>query len=143
MSLSQPHHVAEKLRAAQAEALEFAIAVARLAADHRTEDVVVLDLRGLSSVADFFVLGTGTSERQMRAALERIDEYAAGIKRSLLTPLDRRSASWLLADYVDVVVHLFDREHRSYYDLDGLWGDARRVPWQLEANGENTEASDA
>lgn len=114
-------------REATADAEAFAIAAARIARDHRTADVAVLDLRGLSSLADFFVIGTGTSDRQMHAVLDRIREYARGIGREPFRVADTREASWILADYVDVVIHLFDLEHRNYYDLDGLWGDAPRL----------------
>lgn len=116
-----------------AEALGFAVEAARVAADARTDNVRVLDLRGVSGLADFFVLGTGTSDRQMRATLDRINDYAISIGRRAFRAPDVRSTSWLLADFVDVVVHLFDREHRDYYDLDGLWGDAPRVHWERPA----------
>lgn len=111
------------------DALAFAVDAARIAASYRTEAVRVLDLRGLSSLADAFVLGTGTSDRQMFAVLARVEEYARSIGRRPLNVSQPRSASWLLADYVDVVIHLFDAEHRAYYDLDGLWGDAPQVEW--------------
>ncbi len=115
-----------------ADALAFARDVARIAAANKTEDVVILDLRGLSSLADYFVLGTGTSERQMHAVLDRIRRHARSVARRPLNVAEPPSASWLLADYVDVIVHLFDAEHRSYYDLDGLWGDAPRVSWDAQ-----------
>jgi ribosome-associated protein len=118
--------------AADANALEgraFALGAARVAADHKTESVVVLDLRGLSTLADFFVIGTGTSARQMHAALDHIAEYARTVGRRCFRLSDSSDATWILADYVDVVIHLFDQEHRDYYDLDGLWGDAPLVNW--------------
>ena len=111
---------------------EFAIDVARLAADNRTEDVKVLDLRGLSNLTDFFVLGTGTSSRQMHAVVDLIRQHAKSLDRAPFGIADTRSATWILADYIDVVVHLFDAEHREYYDLDGLWGDAPQVDWREE-----------
>lgn len=112
------------------ETREFAVAAARVAAENRCEEVAVYDLRGLSSLADYFVIGTGTSGRQMGAVLDRIQEHAATVGRRPLGNPDKRSTTWILADYVDVVVHLFDREHRNYYDLDGLWGDAPRVAFE-------------
>jgi ribosome-associated protein len=112
------------------DACAFAIAVARIASVNKTEDLCVLDLRGLSNLADYFVIGTGTSGRQMHAVLEEIEEYARTVGRRPFGLGDSRDSAWLLADYVDVVIHLFDPEHRSYYDLDGLWGDAPQVAWQ-------------
>ncbi|HOO17644.1 MAG TPA: ribosome silencing factor [Phycisphaerae bacterium] len=128
---------AEKLEeepqsAANAEAREFAIAVARIAAENKTTEVEVLDLRGLSGFADYFVLGTGTSERQMHAVVDLVEEHARAIGRTPFRVADSREAHWILTDYVDVVLHLFDAEHRDYYDLSNLWGDAPRVPWEAQ-----------
>jgi len=94
----------------------------------------VLDLRGLSGLTDFFVIGTGSSDRQMHAVLDHIADHARAVDRRPFGIADTRTARWVLADYVDVVIHLFDAEHREYYDLDGLWGDAPRVEWGGEEN---------
>jgi ribosome-associated protein len=114
--------------------VEFAKALARIADENHCDDVVILDLRGLSAVADFFLIGTGTSDRQMRAVVDQMEEYGrrVGQKRYGLSGYD--SASWVLADYVDVVVHLFDPQKRGYYDLEMLWGDAPRVEWRRSAS---------
>jgi len=112
------------------DALEFATTVARIATDNRTADVEILDLRKLSSFADFFVIGTGTSDRQMRAVLDHVETHAKTAGRKPFKVANSVDSHWVLADYVDVVLHLFDEEHRDYYDLSGLWGDAPRVEWQ-------------
>jgi ribosome-associated protein len=117
------------------DARTFAVAVARIASDHKTEDVAVLDLRGLCSFADYFVIGTGTSERQMHAVLDHIHDFAEAVQRRPFKIADTREASWVLADYADVIIHLFDAQHREYYDLDGFWGDAALVDWAT-GNGE-------
>ncbi len=114
------------------DAMSFATEVARLVADAKSRDVVLLDLRGLSALADFFVIGTGTSDRQMHAVLDQIRTFARDVGRKPLSIADTRAGSWILADYVDVVVHLFDEEHREYYDLEGLWSDAPRIEWQQQ-----------
>lgn len=114
------------------DARDFAAAAARIARDNKAADVVVLDLRGLSAITDFFVIGTGTSDRQMHAVLDFIEKHARKIDRRRFKLSDSSDGTWLLADYVDVVVHLFDEEHRDYYDLDGLWGDAPQVRWEEE-----------
>ena len=111
------------------DARRFAIEAARVAADARCENVAVLELSGLSSIADYFVIATGTSDRQMIATLDRIAEFGRSVGRKPFRTSDSRSATWLLADYVDVVVHVFDARSRDYYDLDGLWGDAPRIDW--------------
>lgn len=115
------------------DGLVFAVACARIAAENRTDEVEVLDLRGLTGISDFFVIGTGTSERQMHAVVDFIDEHAERIGRDRFKMADSREAAWILADYVDVMVHLFDPEHRAFYDLDGLWGDAPRIDWRDES----------
>ncbi len=112
------------------DAMKFAIDVARIVDENRSDNVCVLDLRGLSSLADFFVIGTGTSDRQMHALLDLIKQHAKSVDRRPFNIADSSSASWILADYIDVVIHLFDAEHRDFYDLDNLWGDAARVDWQ-------------
>lgn len=119
---------ADKSRA-DIDARKFAIEAARVAADTRCENITILELRGLSSVADYFVVATGTSDRQMSATLDRIADFAHGVGRKPFRTADSTSATWMLADYVDVVIHVFDARSREYYDLDGLWGDAPRVEW--------------
>lgn len=104
-----------------------------MAADTRCTDVAVLDVRNISPVTDFLVLATGTSARQMRSVADEIEEM--GQPRNF-KPLGRDVESgdaWLLCDFVDVVVHIFSPAARSYYDLDGFWGDAPRVQWQEQA----------
>ena len=109
---------------------EFAKEAARIADDSRSQDVIVLDLRGLSSVTDFFVIATGTSDRQMRAIIDQIEEYGKRVGQSRYGVSGYDTATWLLADYIDVVIHLFDADRRQYYDLELLWGDAPRVEWR-------------
>lgn len=109
---------------------DFAKQLARLAAESQAEDVVVLDLRKVSSIADFFVIATGTSDRQMRAIAEKAEEYGRSVGQRIYGRSGYENATWLLVDYVDVVLHLFDAERRQYYDLELLWGDAPRVDWQ-------------
>jgi ribosome-associated protein len=115
------------------DASSFAIEAARIAEDNRAEDVVVLDLRGISSIADFFVIGTGTSQRQMHAIVDQIEAFGRKVGEKPYGYSGRDSDSWVLADYVDVVVHMFSRERRRYYDLELLWGDAPRLDWQRVA----------
>lgn len=114
----------------RAEGLELAVELARVAHDNRATDVVVLDLRGLTSIADFFVICTGTSDRQMRAVVDYADEFVRRAGQTRLGLSGYETAHWILADYVDVVLHVFDADRRVYYDLEMLWGDAPRVAWQ-------------
>ena len=119
---------------AEQDARQFAIAAARIAGDHQSEEVIVLDVRGISPVTDYFVIGSGTSDRQMRAVFDAIRDYGAQINDQPIGLAGYDTATWMLLDYVDVVIHLFAPKYREYYDLELLWGDAPRVDWSLPQN---------
>lgn len=112
------------------KARKFAIEVARIAQDGNCEDIVVLDLHGISPVTDYFVIATGTSDRQMRSVSDDIAEYGKEVDQKVWKTAGLESADWIVQDFVDVVVHLFDSDHRKYYDLEMIWGDSPRVRWQ-------------
>ena len=119
---------------ASESARRFAIEAARLAAQTRCDHVVVLDVSRVSPVTDFFVVATGSSGRQMRAVAEQIEDLGRPLTfRALGRHGHEGDSTWLLTDFVDVVVHVFSPEGRGYYDLDGLWGDAAIVDWQTGA----------
>jgi len=105
----------------------FALAAGKLARDRHCTDVVVLDLHGVSPATDFFVIATGTSDRQMRSLADEISQEGrkTGFARFGRAGYDQ--AHWILLDYIDVVVHLFTDQYRQYYDLEMLWSDAERV----------------
>jgi ribosome-associated protein len=112
-------------------ALQRALAAARTALDNRASGIVVLDMRELTTIFDYFVLATGTSRRQLHAISEEIDhvlEQRMGDRRLGIEGYDR--SRWILLDYGDVVVHLFDAETRTYYSLEDLWAEAKRVEWE-------------
>lgn len=107
-----------------------ALAAARVAEENRGRDIVVLDMRELTSIFDFFVLVTGTSRRHLHAISDEIDDALQkqyGDRR--LGIEGYQESRWILLDYGDVVVHLFEPETRSYYALEELWGEGKRVPF--------------
>jgi len=109
-------------------ALERALLAAQTAEDNRGTDIVILDMRELTSVFDFFVIASGTSRRQLHAMSEEIDhalEDKMGDHRIGIEGYEE--SRWILLDYGDVVVHLFEPEMRSYYALEELWGHAKRI----------------
>ena len=108
---------------------QFAIEAARLAANTRCHNVVLLDVRGISPVTDYMILATGTSPRQMRTVCLDLEEWAGERGVRAFNSDGKESESWMLIDFVDVVVHVFNQESRSFYDLDSLWGDAKRIEW--------------
>lgn len=97
-------------------------------ADKKGEDVLLLDIQGISILADYFVIGSTASERQARAIIEDIKQET---KRAFdVRPLHvegEPATGWVLMDYGDVVVHLFAPETRAYYDLEGLWREGQVV----------------
>jgi ribosome-associated protein len=111
-------------------ALERALLAAKTAEDNRGANVVVLDVRELTSHFDYFVLASGTSRRQLHAMSEEIDhalEDRMGDRRLGIEGYEE--SRWILLDYGDVVIHLFEPETRDYYALEQLWGHAKRVPF--------------
>jgi ribosome-associated protein len=110
---------------------QFAMDAASLLASTRCHDVVLLDVTNLSPVTDYMIVATGTSPRQMQTACDEVQEL--GEPRGF-RPLSRSgdNGNWTCIDLVDVVVHVFSQEARSYYDLENLWGDGRRVEWKQE-----------
>ena len=95
--------------------------------DKKATDVVVMDMREVSGVADYFVLCTAESDRQVKAVADAVQDEIREAHRE--RPWHREGLDhlqWVLLDYVDVVVHIFDAERRQFYDLERLWGDAPR-----------------
>ncbi len=111
------------------QGLPRAITAARVAAETRGTDLVLLDLRKLTPVFDYFVIATGTSRRQIHAMADEIElvlkQQFGDLKRGSEGYEEGR---WIVLDYGDVVVHLLDAEAREFWDLEGLWSDAGRVP---------------
>jgi ribosome-associated protein len=103
-----------------------AVDVARAALDKKAEDVLVLDVRGLTSYADYFVLATADSDRQAGAIADHVDQKLKEQGASKVGVEGYESGRWILIDYGDVVAHVFNREARGFYDLEGLWADAPR-----------------
>lgn len=111
-------------------ARDFAIAAARMAADTRCVDVAVLDVTKISPITDYLVIATGTSARQMRSVCDDIEDMAKPQGYKALTRAGHDGETWILVDFVNVVVHVFSAEARGYYDLDNLWGDGEKVDWK-------------
>ena len=114
--------------------IEHARRIAELAQEKLAADVVILDMRPVCSYTDYFVICTGQNPRQTKAIYDAVREEMKKAER--LTPrtvAGEREASWILADYLDVVLHVFTPEAREYYRLEELWGDVPSV--ELAAAG--------
>jgi ribosome-associated protein len=113
--------------------LEIALLAAETADGKKSFDILVLDLRGLTSIADYFVVCSAGSTTQVDAIADGIDHALAqkGHRPSHIE--GKPSSTWVLMDYGDVVVHIFDEHTRAYYSLERLWGDAPTIPLRLTA----------
>jgi len=113
-----------------------AIEIARLCDDRHCQDVLLFDLRGLSDLTDYIIIASGTSDRQIKS----VGVEASGLARQqfdmvrLGSHIDE-ATTWLVLDFVDLVVHLFDRATRAHYDIEMMWDDAPRVQWRGERGG--------
>jgi ribosome-associated protein len=109
---------------------ELARGLAEAALTRKAEGIVIIDLEGLTSMADHFVIATVTTDVHARAVAEAVVEWARETvgERPWHVEGDEGSRNWILLDYVDVVVHLMQPETRAYYSLERLWGDAPRHP---------------
>ena len=111
--------------------LELAGEVARVADLKQAHDIVILDLRGISSVADFFVICSGTSKPHLRAIRDEIKEQLRASHDRVPRSVDGKADSqWTVLDYGDVMVHVFHPERREFFSLEALWSDAPRIQWQ-------------
>ena len=111
--------------------LKFAIDLARLADQTRCHNVVLLDLRRKSPVTKYFLIATGTSDRQRRTVGDELIAHGKLNGFPAWRSNGYETAKWIVVDFVDVVAHVFEEASRNFYDLEMLWGDCPRVPWQL------------
>ena len=139
--MTGPGHRRRSARTAQAGEASRALAVAAAdeAVDRKGQDIVLLDLRALTSATDWFLLATGESDVQVRSIAARIEERlreAHDVRPWHVEGLQH--GRWVLLDYVDFVVHVFHRETRDYYQLDRLWADAPSESFPQEARSQET-----
>ena len=92
-------------------------------------DIVILDMGSLLGILDFFVIASGTSKRQVRTLAEEVDMRLEERGRMPLRVEGRDTAEWVLLDYGDLAVHVFQPDAREFYALERLWGDAPRMSW--------------
>lgn len=106
---------------------DIALLAADAADDKKAEDIDILNVEGLTVIADYFVLCSANSDQQVRAVARSIDEKLSekGIEPKKIAGMD--DARWVLMDYADVIVHVFHKREREYYDLERLWSDAEKI----------------
>jgi ribosome-associated protein len=109
--------------------VEKARACARIASDAKASDVVVLEVRALSNVTDYYVIVTGMSQHHLRALGRRLEDQLADAGIKPLHVDGYQSSSWLVLDYGNVIIHAMLENTRQYYNIERLWGDAPQLAW--------------
>jgi ribosome-associated protein len=134
IALSQKSAATDPARAAARAAVRIdddsrrtAVTAARAALEKKAEEVVVLDLRGVSGYTDFLVIGSGSSDRQLESISEGVEKELKSQGHRVVGSEGQRGGRWVLLDFGDVVVHVFHQDERAHYDLEGLWADAPRI----------------
>lgn len=111
---------------------ERAAACARVAAENKGRDVLVLDMRELTPLYDYLVIATGASRRLMHTIAEEVDAHLTQMGDHRIGIEGYESSKWIVQDYGDIVLHVFDPSAREFYALEELWADAPRIDWERE-----------
>lgn len=112
---------------AEPDAIDLAVAVGDAAEDKKAADLLLLEVADVLAVVDVFLLATASSDRQLRAVAEAVEERARGLGRRPQQREGRAESGWVLLDFGDLVVHLFSEEQREFYSLERLWADVPRI----------------
>ena len=112
------------------ELQELTLAICKAASDKKARDIVTMDMRGLMSSTDYFVICSANTATQVRAIADNIEEKLEEAGISFSHKEGYREGEWVLLDYGDAVAHVFQQESREYYALERLWGDAKLTPYE-------------
>lgn len=104
---------------------EFAKIAIRALEDKKAEEIHVIDISEISTLADYFIIASGTNKSQIQAIADHVEETLGKAGLSLKQAEGYDAANWILMDYRDIIVHIFDRENRLFYDLDRIWRDGK------------------
>lgn len=109
------------------ETLEIVKTAVEALRDKKAEDVTVIDITGVSSIADYFIIANGNNQNQLTATQDAVDEalYKAGLHAKQIE--GNNKSTWILMDYEDIIVHLFSKEDRLFYDLERIWRDGKII----------------
>ncbi len=95
--------------------------------DRKAEEVTIIDIREVSPIADYFIIASGTNQNQLQAMRDAADEalYKVGVKAEQIE--GNQSSTWILMDYNDIIIHIFSKEDRLFYDLERIWRDGKKI----------------
>jgi ribosome-associated protein len=113
-------------------ALHRACLAARTAAENKGRDILVLDMRSCTPLFDYFIIATGSSRRQIHTLAEETDAALRAEGDHRLGIEGYEASKWIVQDYGDIMIHVFDPDTRDYYKLEELWADAKKVDWERE-----------
>lgn len=105
--------------------LEMTKTVVQALEDKKGEDIQIIDIRELSPIADYFILASGSNRSQIQAMADSVEEKMHENEHALKQVEGYDGANWILMDYYDVIVHIFDRDSRIFYDLERIWRDGK------------------
>ena len=96
--------------------------------EKKAEDIQIIDISEISAVADYFIIANGTNRSQIQALADSVEEKLgrAGVQFKQMEGYD--TANWILMDFLDIVVHIFDKDNRAFYDLERIWRDGKQIP---------------
>ena len=95
--------------------------------DKKAEDIHIIDIQEVSSIADYFIIASGTNKNQVQALVDNVDETLGRAGYEAKQMEGYATANWVLLDYSDIIVHVFDSENRLFYDLERIWRDGKQV----------------
>jgi ribosome-associated protein len=109
------------------ETLEIVKTAVEALRDKKAEDITVIDITGVSSIADYFIIANGNNQNQLTAMQDAVDEalYKTGLHAKQIE--GNNKSTWILMDYEDIIVHLFSKEDRLFYDLERIWRDGKII----------------
>ena len=109
------------------QALEMARVAYQALDEKKGEDIRVIDISGISVIGDYFIITNGTSDSQVRALVDNVEEKMHKAGYELKEQEGNNSGTWVLLDYGDIIIHIFDRENRPFYNLERIWSDGKDV----------------
>ena len=109
---------------------QLALLAAEVCDEKKAKDIVVLDVRKITSISDYFVICSTSNERQARAIAEDLRLKLRDLGRSEMGVEGLQDGRWVLQDFADFVLHIFHESQREFYDIEGLWADAKQVRWK-------------
>jgi len=115
-----------------ANSRDMAIAAATAASSKKADDVLVMDMRDVLILTDYFVICSGNTDRQVASIQDAVEEALRELRAKPIGREGQQHRRWVLLDYIDIVVHIFRKEEREYYEIERLWKDAPIVDWEDE-----------